>query len=247
MKTSLDTILDGYGRLLATVDDWFARSIALDGKNIACTRGCSQCCRGLFDVTLLDALYLRRGFELLEPRLRQSAMARAGERLDRLREIWPDLEPPYMLNIRPEEDWDALMPDDDDTPCPLLGDDGLCLVYRYRPMTCRLHGIPLIDETGEIMHDEWCTMNYTAEDPLSSTDLRWEFRKCFREELTIFRVLTDLLMGKTLNELDTLIPLALLVDLKSFDWKAWWLKNALRIREAGFPENDRQPAPENGK
>ncbi|MEA5113942.1 MAG: YkgJ family cysteine cluster protein [Geobacteraceae bacterium] len=245
MKTPLDAILDDYGKLLETVDEWFARSIAGDGKNIACAGGCSECCRGLFDVTLLDAMYMRRGVELLEPGLRRRAMGFAAGRLACLREIWPELEPPYMLNVRPEEDWEALMPDDDETPCPLLGDDGLCLVYRYRPMTCRLHGIPLVDESGEIMHDEWCTLNYTAEDPLSRPELRWGFRACFKEELSIFRRLTDFLMGKELNELDTLIPLAVLVDLKSFDWKDWWLKNAGKVREAGFPENDRQ-APETG-
>lgn len=241
MKKSVDQILDTYGTLLATVDEWFARSIALDGRNIACAGGCSECCRGLFDVTLLDALYLLRGFDRLEPRLRQAALARAGgERLASLLAVWPELEPPYMLNVRPEEDWDALMPDDDETPCPLLGEDGLCLVYHYRPMTCRLHGIPLVDLSGEILHDEWCTLNYTADDPLVRKELRWEFRKCFEEELKIFRELTDLLLGRELNELDTLIPLALLVDLKRFNWTEWWEKNAQRIREAGFPENGRR-------
>lgn len=246
MNTPLDAVLDDYGKLLATVDEWFARSIARDGKNIACAKGCSECCRGLFDVTLLDALYLRRGIAVLAPKLRRRAMDSAAGRLASLREAWPELEPPYILNVRPEEDWETLMPDNDETPCPLLGDDGICMVYRFRPMTCRLHGIPLVDDSGEIMHDEWCTLNYAGVDPLSRKDLRWGFRNCFKEELSIFRRLTVHLLGKELHELDTLIPLAVLADLKSFDWKEWWLKNAGRIREAGFPEIDRQ-APEPGK
>ena len=243
---SLDTLLDDYGRLLAAVDEWFARSISRDGRNIACAGGCSQCCRGLFDITLLDALYLRRGFDRLETRLRRPVLTRAAGRLASLRSLWPDLEPPYMLNVRPEEEWDDVMPDDDETPCPLLGEDGLCLVYRFRPMTCRLHGIPLVDLSGEILHDEWCTLNFTEHNPLVRTWLRWEFRKCFEEELSIFRQVTQLLLDRELNELDTLIPLALLVDLKSFGWKEWWAQKARAVREAGFPENGR-PALEPGK
>jgi len=242
----LDTLLDDYGRLLAAVDEWFARSISRVGRNIACAGGCSQCCRGLFDITLLDALYLRRGFDCLEPRLRRPVLSRAAGRLASLRSLWPDLEPPYMLNVRPEEEWDDVMPDDDETHCPLLGEYGLCLVYRFRPMTCRLHGIPLVDLSGEILHDEWCTLNFTDHNPLIRTGLRWEFRKCFEEELSIFRQVTQLLFDRELNELDTLIPLALLVDLKSFGWKEWWAQKARAVREAGFPENGR-PALEPGK
>ena len=236
---SLDNLLDVYGRLLATVEEWFARSISRDGRNIACAGGCSRCCRGLFDITLLDALYLRRGFDLLGTRLRWPALSRAAGRLASLRLLWPDLGPPYLLNVRPEEEWDVLMPDDDETPCPLLGEGGLCLLYRFRPMTCRLHGIPLVDLSGEILHDEWCTLNYTAHNPLDRTELRWEFRKCFEEELGIFQEVTKLLLDRELNELDTLIPLALLVDLKSFGWKEWWEQVAPAIRAAGFPENGR--------
>lgn len=236
MRAPVEAVLDDYGKLLETVDGWFARSIAIDGKHIACAGGCSECCRGLFDITLLDAMYLRRGVDLLPPLVRRAALDRAGERLASLRTLWPELEQPFLLNVRPEEEWDELMPDDDETPCPLLGEDGHCLAYHYRPMTCRLHGIPLIDESGEILHDEWCTLNYRGEDPLSRPELRWGFRDCFTVEVGLFRRLTDLLVGRELNELDTLIPLALLVDLDGFDWKDWWRRNSERVRTAGFPE-----------
>jgi len=233
MKHTLNEILASYGELLASVDRWFARSLELSGEDIGCTRGCSACCRGLFDITLLDACFLKQGFDRLPPVLRERVMTKALKRLETLRVVRPDLEQPYILNIWPEEEWEVLMPDDDETPCPLLDDDGLCLVYQYRPMTCRLHGIPLIDVSGEIFHDEWCTLNFTEEDPLSRKGLRWEFRETFQQELLLFQEFTSTLLNEKSNELDTLIPTALLIDFKGFAWERWWARNVERIRRAG--------------
>lgn len=233
MNSALDQILVSYGELLASVDRWFARSLELSGEDVVCARGCSACCRGLFDITLLDACFLKQGFDRLPPLLRERVMTKALTRLEALRVVRPDLEQPYILNIWSEEEWEALMPDDDETPCPLLGDDGLCLAYQYRPMTCRLHGIPLIDVSGEIFHDEWCTLNFTKVDPLAGNGLRWGFRETFRRELLLFQEFTSTLLNEKLNELDTLIPTALLIDFKGYAWERWWAQNAERIRRAG--------------
>ncbi|HEX5773927.1 MAG TPA: YkgJ family cysteine cluster protein, partial [Geomobilimonas sp.] len=149
---------------------------------------------------------------------------KARKHLHRLQKIWPDLDSPYILNYRPEEEWKELMPDDDETPCLLLDADGRCLVYDYRPMTCRLHGIPLLDSSGEVMHDEWCTLNFDGFDPLTMPELQWKFRHHFEAELSLFRTFTDKLLGKRVSELDTFIPLALLQDFTGFDWRGWWDK-----------------------
>lgn len=235
MKPSLDNVLRSYERLLSSVDQWFARSMAASGANIACGQGCSSCCRGLFDITLLDAFFLKKGFDMLPVAVRQPILAQAEERCAALRSAWPDLAPPYILNVRPEEEWDALMPDEDETPCPLLAKDGTCLVYAYRPMTCRLHGIPLIDTSGEMFHDEWCSLNFPKEDPLVVEGLRWEFRECFKEELALFQLFTNALFSQKINELDTFIPTALLMDYHGYDWKSWWREASGAISAAGFP------------
>jgi hypothetical protein len=113
------------------------------------------------------------------------------------------------------------MPEEDETPCALLGDDGKCLVYAYRPMTCRLNGLPLVDISGEIFYDEWCTLNFVGKDPLDNENLRWKFRRHFQSELKLFHRFTEQLLGQPVNELDTFIPTALLIDFEKFDWRAW--------------------------
>jgi Fe-S-cluster containining protein len=217
----MKTILQNYGNLLASVDRWFNRCISICSREIVCAQGCSECCRGLFDITLLDACYLKSGFERLDEGIKRVLIEKARKRLALLRDEWPEFDVPYILNVRPEKDWEVLMPDDDETPCLLLSETGECLLYDYRPMTCRLHGIPHIDFSGEVFFDEWCTLNFSGVNPLERKGLRWGFADCFQIELMLFQQFTFQLFNQCMNELDTFIPMALLVDFEGFDWKLW--------------------------
>ncbi|TSK08848.1 MAG: YkgJ family cysteine cluster protein [Geobacter sp.] len=217
----MEEILKRNKELLSQVDAWFSRCMEAYPQHIACQSGCSACCRSTFDITLMDAYYLKLGFDTLPVPVKDAVLAKCRERLALMREHWPELDHPFVLNYRPEEDWEILMPDEDETPCVLLGVDGRCLVYQNRPMTCRLHGIPLVDTAGEVMHDEWCTMNFTEVDPLALSGLTAPFDAILREEVALFRDFTGQMLGRRMSELDTLIPLALLIDFDGFDWKRW--------------------------
>lgn len=208
----MNDLLERYGNLLSEVDLWFASCQDRHGDLIACSQGCSACCRGLFDITLLDALHLRRGFDLLPESVRTPIRKRAHARLKEIEALWPLFSDPWLLNPIPEEEWDDIMPEDDETPCVLLSEQGTCLVYDHRPMTCRLNGIPLIDRSGEELFDDWCTMNFIGQDPRALPDLRHSFRDLFARELLLFREMTARLLGEPINEIDTLIPAALCMD-----------------------------------
>ncbi|HEU0265438.1 MAG TPA: YkgJ family cysteine cluster protein, partial [Geobacterales bacterium] len=201
----MDELITAYSALLGRVDTWFAGCMARHGESIACGKGCSECCHGLFDITLLDAALLLQGFERLPEATRKEVVGRCEAILERLRRFWPDLSHPFILNIREEEAWEEVMPEDDDTPCPLLALDGSCLLYDYRPMTCRLNGLPLFNLDGEPFHDEWCTNNFIDTDVTLLTDLRFGFHQLFRDELALFHRFTQRLIGETHSELDTLI------------------------------------------
>jgi Fe-S-cluster containining protein len=217
----LEKILNIYGLLLSRVDTWFAGCLDAQPQAIACGAGCAECCRGLFDITLLDACYLKYGFDRLPTDVREAVQAKALLQLEGLRTLWPEFAPPYILNYRPEDDWEELMPEEDETPCPLVGHDGKCLVYDYRPMTCRLNGLPFVDISGEVFYDEWCSHNFVGKDPLAMEELRGEFRRIFADEHILFQQFTTSLFNEQLNELDTFIPTALLVDFAAFDWPTW--------------------------
>ncbi len=52
--------------------------------------------------------------------------------------------------------------------------DGLCRIYRYRPLICRTHGLPILylDDEGDT--PEWrvsfCELNFTGEGPVEFSD-----------------------------------------------------------------------------
>ena len=122
------------------------------------------------------------------------------------------------------------MPEEDETPCPLLGADGCCLVYADSALICRLHGLPNLDLSGESFSDACCTRNYTGADPLADPALRWPFRAVFERELGLFHAFTRELTGRVWPELDTFIPTALLIDFAGSDWKHLLLSDPRRSR-----------------
>ncbi|HIJ96944.1 MAG TPA: YkgJ family cysteine cluster protein [Desulfuromonadales bacterium] len=206
-------LIDCYGALLRDVDTWFHTCSQSHPEHILCRDGCSSCCRGLFDVTLLDALYLKQGVDLLPAALQHDIMRAAESRLSSLSYQFPFFIEPWLLNGIPEEKWDQLMPEEDETPCVLLSGAGRCLVYNHRPMTCRLNGIPLIDVSGEEFFDEWCSLNFKNLDPRPLEELRYRFHDLFSNELELFQKMTGRLVGRQIREIDLFIPAAAVLDI----------------------------------
>lgn len=200
-----------YRDLLARVDGWFSHCQRAAAAHIACHQGCSACCRGLFDITLLDSAILQQGFARLAPALQSQVLDKAQQRVQQLQQCWPDFDAPYILNTLPHQQWQQ-MPENDLTPCPLLGNDGLCLIYANRPTTCRLHGIPQINHDGEVFSEEYCTLNFTQIDPLQLIELRSDFRAIFQREAELLSRFSQQLTGQSRPEMDTFIATALFLD-----------------------------------
>ena len=211
-----------YRNLQDSVDQWFSNCLEAGGEMLACRAGCGSCCRGLFDITLLDAFLLKRAFAELPETIRETILGKCRLRLNQLLQRWPGLGPPFLLNRLPEQEWTE-MPEDDETPCPLLGEQGVCLIYSDRPLICRLHGLPNIDCSGEDFEGTVCSLHRNDPETLPTEILRAEFRDIFAKEVEILRQFAKGLTGQATAELDTFIPLALLADYDAVDWRngAW--------------------------
>ena len=213
----MTSVLDSCRRLYGEVDNWFAACLQAGGTTLACRGGCSSCCRGLFDITLLDAWLLKEAFAALPEATRNQVLARCRSRLVELQKQWPEITNPYLLNALPESEWQE-MPEEDLTPCPLLDENGYCLVYDARPLTCRLHGLPNIDVSGEDFDGTLCTLHPGDPGSLPDEVLHWRFRAVFVQEVELFNRFVRVLTGRSIPELDTFIPLALLADYDKVDW-----------------------------
>jgi Fe-S-cluster containining protein len=137
--------------LIQIVDSALADAARRSGPWLACRRGCTQCCIGVFPINPLDALRLRRGLVDLE----NSDQARADRVRERAREAVARLSPDFPGNPVTGLLDEGAGADErfaefaNDEPCPALDPEtGNCELYESRPMTCRVFGPPVRSEDG---------------------------------------------------------------------------------------------------
>jgi Fe-S-cluster containining protein len=87
---------------------------------VGCEDNC--CFTRFYHHTFLEYLYILDGFDTLEQEKRAEIKKRADAACKKLDEADKEGVPPRVL-------------------CP-LNDDSRCILYPYRPMICRLHGVP---------------------------------------------------------------------------------------------------------
>lgn len=141
-------------RQLAAEDDDFCRSfdavvagcVARHSGLVLCRIGCTECCYGPFDITALDAFRLRRGLASLGARNGKAA-ARLARRAVRQWRMFRRAFPGDPASGRLSDDQEARLAffsRFQTQPCPLLEKaDGHCLLYAFRPLSCRSFGIPV--------------------------------------------------------------------------------------------------------
>ncbi len=131
----------------AALDDATRQS----GPWLVCRPGCTQCCMGVFSISLLDAARLQQGLEQMQRTDPQRATAirlRARTSLDRLSASFPGNAKTGIL-AEDEEAQAAFEDFANDEACPVLDPEtGACDLYQQRPITCRAFGPPVRSEEG---------------------------------------------------------------------------------------------------
>jgi Fe-S-cluster containining protein len=132
--------------LARKTDSWFARAQAALLSQVPCRTGCCHCCIGPFPITRLDVDRLQEGLKTLPPDRREYIERRANEQVSLFETAYPRLRQSPYLDGWSDTDIDRMVSDFHQSPCPSLGEDGLCLLYEYRPLACRSMGIPTEEE-----------------------------------------------------------------------------------------------------
>jgi len=133
----------GHGRLLAGSARWFDRARASVLGNLPCRQGCSRCCVGLFAITILDGAALQQGLAGLAPSVRLAVESQARTQVAAIEAVYPRLKVGTSLDRWHDQELEGLVERFRDLPCPALAEDGRCRVYPFRPVTCRMMGIPV--------------------------------------------------------------------------------------------------------
>jgi Fe-S-cluster containining protein len=174
MHPAARTYLD----LLAQVDRWFADAAARHPGVVPCKAECSACCHGPFDISMADALLLREGLTRLPARERERVGERSRALLSGMRAAEPGWGPPWDPAELGDERFDALADRFAAEPCPLLDASGQCLSYEFRPLVCRIIGMPMITPDGAVLEND-CPIQsrfpaYAALDPAMFDLEEWE-------------------------------------------------------------------------
>ncbi|MDR2573520.1 MAG: YkgJ family cysteine cluster protein [Desulfovibrio sp.] len=142
MIPDLSAVFEAYERLQMEADAVFARVREGVPEGVRCREGCADCCHALFDLSLVEAMYINRAFLAAfdhGPR-RSEIMARASK-VDRdLTKFKRDM---YHAEKNGEAPGDIMISAAGlKSPCPLLDENNRCLLYAARPITCRIYGVP---------------------------------------------------------------------------------------------------------
>jgi Fe-S-cluster containining protein len=144
----------GDTELVQIMDAALADAANRAGNWLACRPGCTQCCHGAFAINALDALRLRTGMETLLATDRSTAEAIKARAQSWIAEHGPSFPGDLTTGLLGTSDDDQARFEEfaNDAPCPALNPaTGLCDVYEWRPMTCRVFGPPVRMGAGDAL------------------------------------------------------------------------------------------------
>lgn len=142
MIPELDAVFTKYEALVKQVDDVFEKVRLEHPDCVKCQLECADCCHALFDLSLVEALYLNRHFLATVAEARKEEILAQANKTDRdvyrlkrkafkAVESGEKTEEQVLLEMAAER-----------VRCPLLNTENRCEMYTHRPITCRLYGIP---------------------------------------------------------------------------------------------------------
>jgi Fe-S-cluster containining protein len=141
MSVDLTSYFGKYEALVAQADGVFDRVKNAHADCVKCEEKCADCCFALFDLTLIEALYIHHKFNEKYQGSEKAEILEKSNRADRRiykikREAYKELQAG-----KNEGEILAAMAFER-VRCPLLNEKELCDLYEYRPITCRFYGVP---------------------------------------------------------------------------------------------------------
>ncbi len=149
MIPELDAIFTKYEALVKQVDDVFEKVRLEHPDCVKCQLECADCCHALFDLSLVEALYLNRHFLAAVADARKEEILAQANKTDR--DVYRLKRKAFKAVESGEKSEEQVLLEmaAERVRCPLLNTENRCEMYSHRPITCRLYGIPTsIDGRG---------------------------------------------------------------------------------------------------
>jgi Fe-S-cluster containining protein len=131
-----------YEALVAQTDKAFTSVEEAHKECVCCKIHCCDCCNAVFDLTLIESVYINHYFNKSMRRRDRRQILRRAERADRKSyQIKRKLQKMYIKEGKPPGEVLRHLAEER-VRCPFLNDEKLCDLYARRPITCRVYGIP---------------------------------------------------------------------------------------------------------
>jgi Fe-S-cluster containining protein len=141
MSVDLTSYFEKYEALVAQADAAFDRVKTAHADCVECEEKCADCCHALFDLTLIEALYVHHKFNDKYQGSEKAELLEKSNRADR--RIYKIKRKAYKELQAGKNEGEILAAMAlERVRCPLLNEKDLCDLYDYRPLTCRFYGIP---------------------------------------------------------------------------------------------------------
>jgi Fe-S-cluster containining protein len=98
-----------------------------------------------------DAALVALAVGRLEPNVRAGVLARAEAQVALMNRLQPSWGAPYDVAAIGEARFDQLTDDLAGEPCPALDEQGACTIYQHRPFVCRVMGLGMVVESGDVI------------------------------------------------------------------------------------------------
>ncbi len=142
MNLHFEEFFARYEQLAKGCSDIFESMKKKYSKEVSCKLGCVDCCYALFDLTLIEAMYLNKKFYELVPKSEQEKILEEADRIDR--QIYKIKRWAFRERQKGVAE-DKILEEigKKRIKCPLLSENNKCILYEFRPITCRVYGLPL--------------------------------------------------------------------------------------------------------
>ena len=141
MIVDLTSYFKKYEALVEQSEGVFDRVKDAYSDCVKCEEKCADCCHALFDLTLIEAVYINHQVNKIIKGKEKIKLIEKANRADRKTHM---VKKQAVKNKKAGKNETEILMEiaAERVRCPLLNDNDMCDLYDYRPITCRLYGIP---------------------------------------------------------------------------------------------------------
>ncbi len=135
------SFFEKYKKIVESADKVFEQINREHSGCVKCKIECSDCCHALFDISFVEAFYISLKFREKFNGTELDKLLDKANKADR--QIYKLKKEAYK-DFKEGKDETAIMEKmaEKRVRCPMLNDSDQCDIYEFRPITCRLYGVP---------------------------------------------------------------------------------------------------------